>query len=159
MTGAEWIYDNHGPNAVGNLIVRAAEGLLGHEISIEQGNDKVGNYCYWYGRGPSPRFEPRFSEAELAVIEATMGKYGHMNATTIARESKKSAPFELSPARYERLVMPSLRQAARARIEQARRSRRAAHFASGAHQSDSAGQEEPPGSPVDSEVMAALTDA
>ena len=100
-TGAEYIWDEYGPNAQGHIIVKAANRLEEAEritIKSAPGGDRA-RVHHALDRG-RPTFDPVLE----AIVHDVLAKYGSMELSELVAASKETEPFEHSrPGR--KLVM------------------------------------------------------
>ena len=120
LTGLAYQYDDYGPNAVDNLIVKVGDLLDNHELSINRVRALFGGPKFEYQVGPAPRFEPTLNESAHEVVDQIIVEYGRLSLTGLIRASKTTAPFALSPQPGDRLQMRSLKQEASANLESLR---------------------------------------
>ncbi len=121
LTGMSYVYDDYGPNAVDNLIVRVGDMLNGHELLIEESVTKKGVRWYAYRTGPSPRFDPGFPPEATHTIDEIVGECGRLPVEEIVAVAKKTRPFRSNPVQGSRLEMVTLRQDASRRLDDLRR--------------------------------------
>jgi len=108
LTGADYIRDNHGPNAEGNAIVKTAEAMQGHELKMHTGLSKRGRLQHTYKVGHASRFEPKFDQAKTGVIEEIISLCGGLSIDDIVTVSKSTVPFRESARHGARLDMRTL---------------------------------------------------
>lgn len=113
LSGLRYVYDNHGPNAEGNLIVKIAEAMNGHELKIETTQSKWGKPQYMYKVGPAPRFEPQFQGEAFEITEEVLRVYGGLSIEDIIAASKSTGPFASGPQPGDTLDMRMLTEKAR----------------------------------------------
>ena len=104
MTGFDYEWSHYGPNAVGNAIVDALDGLV-KAGTISMATVPVPNgTAYRYRIAPS--FDPTrmsLSADEWAAIHAVVDRYGRMNRDQIVRESKTTTPMKKVSHQYDPL--------------------------------------------------------
>ncbi len=113
LTGANYIHDNHGPNAEGNIIIKTAGEMDGRELTMQSSGTKWGKRLFLYKVGHAPRFEPLFPPEALEVIEETIRLYGGMSIDDIVAASKSTVAFRDRPQANGRLDMRALSTKAR----------------------------------------------
>ena len=94
LTGFDYKWDNHGPNAVGNKIVKHADKLEfpQQKIQIDRGLTPSGNLKYMY------RLNAEVTQAEIGdelgeqVIRDVIMAYGHLNFAAIVKAAKATSP-------------------------------------------------------------------
>lgn len=96
LTGVSYVSDNHGPNAEGNVIVKAADVMQGHEVKMSKSLSKWAKPLYIYKVDHAPRFEPEFSAEAKDVIEESIRQYGGLAIPDIVALSKSTAPYRQS---------------------------------------------------------------
>lgn len=98
ITGAQYIWDHYGPNALDDSIAVAAERLVGEGevcrvVGSYQGNH---TYNYWVEDSHATwmRAASELSYGERHIVRDIAKKYGRYNATDLASLAKKTKPFE-----------------------------------------------------------------
>ena len=96
LTGFDYQWDNYGPNAVGNQIIKRLDCLVGMGlVYMRQATTPQGSPVFWY----SISDKVDFSEIPLTVhdwvlIDVTVREYGDMNRSQIVRASKLTLPMQ-----------------------------------------------------------------
>jgi hypothetical protein len=156
LTGLAYEYDDYGPNAVDNLIVKVGDLLDNHELSINRARALFGGPKFEYQVGPAPRFEPILDESAAEVVDQIIGQYGRLSLTGIIAASKATAPFALSPKPGDRLQMKSLKEEARTNLD-ALRTKAKARSEAAKWDDDEVGPAEAPGGQIDQAQSRALS--
>jgi hypothetical protein len=125
LTGTSYVRDNHGPNAEGNVIVKAADVMQGHEVRMQTSLSKWGKPQYIYKVGHAARFQPEFAQEAMDVIEEILQLYGGLSIDDIVAVSKSTTPFRQSPPLGGKLDMRPLSDRARDSLGQLQESVRA----------------------------------
>ena len=120
LTGMGYIYDDHGPNAVDNQIVKVGDLLDNRELVIEQHSTWSGSPQFNYKPGPAPRFDPTFPPDATDTIEEVVEECGAMSVKAIVEASKGTWPFRSNPNQGDALQMQTLKGNATSRLEQIR---------------------------------------
>jgi len=97
ITGLGYMWDDFGPNAISNAIVKESGKLADAEFAcLKVGTSMYGSENYIYSIGPK-RFEiPEnlLSPLERQVIRDTVERYRNYSVTSIVSASKKTKPFK-----------------------------------------------------------------
>lgn len=117
MTGLGYMWDDFGPNAIGNAIVKEADRLaLKDIVHIDPHPNYYGETSYLYSleRGKAGLAE-KLSEAERYVIHDVVAHYRKYGVRDIVRVSKQTEPFKNAQqysvlkmkksAEYEKLML------------------------------------------------------
>ena len=103
LTGLDYFWDDHGPNAVSNKIVKRADGLQSPAgpIEIEKGVTPSGNpkYLYRLTREAEPS---RLDDLGERIIHDVVMTYGSLNWKAIVKAAKATRPI-LRAKRGDRL--------------------------------------------------------
>jgi hypothetical protein len=117
ITGLGYMWDNYGPNAISNAIVKEADKLVGEDFAcVKTGNSMYGGENYLYSLGPkkTDKHKSLLSPFEIQVLRDTVRRYRDHSVQAIVSASKKTTPFKntrqydilemkISPA-YTRLI-------------------------------------------------------
>lgn len=116
MTGLSYMWDDFGPNTIGNAVVKEADHLaLKGVVRIDPRLNYYGETSYLYSleRGKAGLAE-KLSEAERYVIRDVVAHYGRCSVRDIVRISKQTEPFKNAEqysvlkmeksAEYEKLI-------------------------------------------------------
>lgn len=116
MTGLSYVWDDFGPNAIGNAVVKEADRLVLRDIvHIDPRPNYYGETSYLYSleRGRAELVE-KLSEADRYVIRDVVGHYVKYGVRDIVRVSKQTEPFKTAEqygvlkmkksAEYEKLI-------------------------------------------------------
>lgn len=98
ITGTQYRWDHHGPNAVDNSITDTTDQLASEgEVCLTIGSYKESRtYNYWVN-DPYATWRNAASalgDAERQIVRDIARKYGRYNASDLANLSKKTKPFE-----------------------------------------------------------------
>ncbi len=116
MTGLGYMWDDFGPNAIGNAIIKEADRLAKKGIvHIDPRPNYYGETSYLYSlEREKTGLAKKLSEAERYVIRDVVANYGRYPVRDIVRISKQTEPFrnaqqysvlELKKsAEYEKLI-------------------------------------------------------
>ena len=107
ITGLDYMWDNHGPNAISNAIVKEAEKLVQQDFAcMKTGTSMYGteNYMYSLGTKKTDLAQRLLEPIERQVLLDTVKRYRKYNVTEIVAESKKTSPFK-NAHQYEVLQM------------------------------------------------------
>ncbi len=107
LTGLEYMWDNYGPNAMSNAIVKEADGLVNRALLHGRDSTSVyGSESRTYQAFPlTPATEELpldFTEREF--VGKIVKQYGALGVSAIVAESKRTAPFKKA-TQYQRLEM------------------------------------------------------
>ncbi len=107
LTGMEYMWDNYGPNAISNAIVKEADALA--NAAVLHARDSVSMYgtesrtYEAYSLTPVAKELPLdFTEREF--VGKIVKQYGSLGVSAIVAESKRTAPFK-GATQYQRLEM------------------------------------------------------
>ena len=94
LTGFEYVWDNHGPNAVGNQIVKHAYLLKAPRgaIEIDQGLTPSGNPKYSYRIRDGATATPLADDLGDQIVGDVVATYGTLNWSGIVNASKATPP-------------------------------------------------------------------
>ena len=103
-TSFTYSWDNHGPNAQGNAIVRTLEGLASKDsVEMTKSVTPYGNPAYRYKPGQQVEFENLpLTPDDWIFIKSTFDQFGGMNREQIVEASKQTEPVQRS-SQYEDL--------------------------------------------------------
>lgn len=107
LTGLEYMWDNYGPNAMSNAIVKEADGLVNRALLHAQDSVSMyGTASRTYETYPltPPEKELPLDFTEREFVGKIVKQYGHLAVSAIVAESKRTAPFK-SATQYQRLEM------------------------------------------------------
>ena len=114
LTGVGYTWDNFGPNAISNAIVKEADKLVRSEkiqMATQQSMYGGDSFTYWASGESAAESMAHLGAGAGLVIRDTIQKYGHMGVSQIVAASKRSKPFEQAP-QYSVLSMEEDEQAA-----------------------------------------------
>jgi len=94
LTGFEYVWDDYGPNAVGNKIVKGADRLHSAKgmITIDKGLTPSGNAKYQYHLAREARKSELRDELGERIIKDVIMSYGNLNWAAIVRAAKATPP-------------------------------------------------------------------
>jgi uncharacterized phage-associated protein len=107
ITGLGYMWDDHGPNAISNAIVKEAEKLVEEEYAcMKVGRSIYGseNYRYSPGSKKLEAVEELLNQLEKQVIRDVVEHYRDYSITQIVAASKRTQPFKTA-RQYEVLKM------------------------------------------------------
>ena len=111
LTGLTYEWDQFGPNAVGNAIVREAEKLTEKgSVALTVGESMYGGPNYRYRIADAAEI-PDFPPQEAVVIRDVLARYGGLSVSDIVRKSKQTKPFK-EASQFQVLEMTQGRPAA-----------------------------------------------
>lgn len=99
ITGLTYMWDDHGPNAISNAVVKEAEKLVQQDLAcMKTGTSIYGTENYLYSLGPkkSNMAERLLDPMERQVILDTVKRYRNYSITQIIAASKRTTPFKKS---------------------------------------------------------------
>ena len=107
LTGLEYVWDNYGPNAISNAIVKEADGLVNRAVLHAKDNVSMygtdsRTYQAYSLTPPSQELPLDFTEQEF--ISKIVQQYGSLGVSAIVAASKNTAPFK-GATQYQRLEM------------------------------------------------------
>ena len=120
LTGFDYIWDSHGPNAFGNEIVKQADLLesLDERIEIERGVTPSGGPKFLYRVRPGVEQVRLSDELGELVIHDVVMTYGHLNWALIAKAAKATKPIlQAQPGDHLDLTPDSAKQQRFARVQ------------------------------------------
>lgn len=94
LTGFDYVWDDYGPNAVGNRIVKAADRLHSAKgiVSIEKGLTPSGNPKYQYHLSVDTTPIELPDELGERIIKDVVMAFGNLNWSDIVRAAKATQP-------------------------------------------------------------------
>ena len=107
ITGLCYMWDDYGPNAISNAIVKEAEKLVDQDYAcMNVGTSIYGSESYIYKFGPKEMKidDELLSQLERHVISDVVERYRGYNISQIIAASKKTEPFKKAH-QYEVLKM------------------------------------------------------
>lgn len=107
ITGLYYMWDDYGPNAISNAIVKEAEKLVNQDYAcMNVGTSIYGSESYIYKVGPKEMKidDELLSQLERYVISDVVKRYRGYNISQIIAASKKTEPFKKAH-QYEVLKM------------------------------------------------------
>jgi len=107
ITGLGYMWDDHGPNAISNAIVKEAQKLVQQDFAcMKTGTSMYGTENYLYSLGPkkSDMAEHLLEPIERQVLLDTVKRYRNYSVTQIVAASKRTTPFKKAH-QYEVLQM------------------------------------------------------
>lgn len=107
ITGLSYMWDDFGPNAISNAIVKEAEKLVDKDYAcMKVGTSIYGSDNYLYSSGPKKLeiSQELLSPLERQVIRDVVERYRSYNITQIVAASKRTEPFKTTH-QYEVLKM------------------------------------------------------
>lgn len=119
LTGFSYAWDNCGPNAVGNAVVRESERLvaLNRVRCLERPSLAGGQeYLYWTDEDSYGEALKHLSPGELQVVQEVVKQFGRLQLRQLVAESKATKPFEV--ARQYQVLQLEQDQNTRQRREQ-----------------------------------------
>lgn len=96
MTGLQYMWDDFGPNAISNAIVKETDKLLKRDmVCLKTSPNMYGGESYIYSLGPQPTAIPEtlLDKLERYVIKDVVSQYGKYGVREIVSASKKTPPF------------------------------------------------------------------
>ena len=117
LTGLEYVWDNHGPNAISNAIVMEADDLVNE--ALLHARDYVSMYgtsARTYGAyAPTPQAsELPLEPTEREFIAFATDEYGSLGVSAIVAAAKSTTPFR-NATQYQRLELIQREEVARLR--------------------------------------------
>ena len=107
LTGLEYMWDNHGPNAIGHGIkVEANELSNKGRLQCTHNPNIYGGETIEYKIAPNVNLSPISPEGEL-IIGDIVRQYGKLSTAVITAASKRTAPFK-NAVKYQSLRMEQL---------------------------------------------------
>lgn len=107
ITGLGYMWDDFGPNAISNAIVKEADKLVQEDYAcMKVGMSIYGSENYMYSSGPK-KFEvpdELLDQLERQVIQDIVERYRNYNINQIVAASKRTEPFKTAH-QYEVLKM------------------------------------------------------
>lgn len=97
ITGLDYMWDDHGPNAISNAIVKEAQNLVQRDfVRMKTGTSIYGTENYLYSLGPEKTnmAERLLEPLERQVLIDTVKRYRTYNITQIVAASKRTTPFQ-----------------------------------------------------------------
>jgi hypothetical protein len=99
ITGLGYMWDDYGPNAISNAIVKEAQKLVDRDfICMKVGTSIYGTDNYLYSLGPEKadveHLTGSLEPLERRVLIDTVKRYRDFNITQIVAASKKTTPFK-----------------------------------------------------------------
>ena len=107
LTGLEYVWDNYGPNAISNAIVKEADALANAAVlHVRDSVSMYGTESRTYEAYPltpvAKELPLDFTEREF--VGKIVKQYGALGVSAIVAESKRTAPFK-GATQYQRLEM------------------------------------------------------
>jgi uncharacterized phage-associated protein len=97
ITGLGYMWDDHGPNAMSNAIVKEAQKLVEQDFArMKIGTSMYGteNYLYSLGLKKTDMAKHLLDSIERQVLLDTVKRYRNYSITQIVAASKKTVPFK-----------------------------------------------------------------
>ncbi len=97
ITGLGYMWDDHGPNAISNAIVKEVQKLVQQDFAcMKTGTSMYGTENYLYSLGPekTDMAEHLLDSIERQVILDTVKRYRNYSIPKIVAESKRTSPFK-----------------------------------------------------------------
>lgn len=96
LTGFEYVWDDYGPNAAGNKIVKRADNIHSAKgrINIDKGLTPSGNPKYQYCLTTEAGHFELADELAERIIEDVMMTYGNLNWSDIVKAAKETPPVK-----------------------------------------------------------------
>lgn len=96
ITGFAYMWDDHGPNAVSNAVVKETDRLLDADfVCMKEGTSMYGSPNYLYSLGhKKAEIGGLLSPLEVEVLRDTVARYGGYSVSSIVSASKKTKPFK-----------------------------------------------------------------
>jgi hypothetical protein len=120
LTGFDYVWDDYGPNALGNKIVKRADKLHSARgvINIDKGLTPSGNPKYQYRLKTEDRQVELDDELGDRIIKDVIMAYGNLNWAAIVRAAKATPPvMQAKPGDRLDLVPDSDKQRRLARLQ------------------------------------------
>jgi hypothetical protein len=94
LSGLDYWWDNHGPNAIGNAIVKRADWMELEHGSIRswEGVTPFGNSKFLYEAGEDMPVEPIDEGLAEAIIVEVLANYGHLGWKRLTAVAKQTRP-------------------------------------------------------------------
>ena len=119
LSGLGYIWDNHGPNAVGNAIVKRADWMELTEgtIHIHETMNQMGNSKFLYRAEEDVPVQPIPDELAEALIREVVRAYGPLGWSRLTSFAKKTRPMrgisqgdplDLTPTQRTNLVLRTI---------------------------------------------------
>ena len=120
LTGFKYMWDHHGPNAVGNAIL-GETAKLSRKLTVHctQYPNIHGNTTSLYRILPKKAVPSLSPEAEM-IIEDVVRQYGKLNTNQITEASKRTEPFRTAK-QYDLLHMKQIARVKRTTAEDYKR--------------------------------------
>ncbi len=95
LTGFEYVWDNHGPDATGNAIVKRADLLQSEReaIQIDKGTTPSGNPKYTYRPSSSGERLALNDDLGERIIQDVIMTFGNLNWAAIVKAAKSTRPI------------------------------------------------------------------
>ncbi len=97
ITGLGYMWDDYGPNAISNAIVKEAQKLVQRDfVCMKTGTSMYGTENYLYSLGPEKTnmAERLLEPLERQVLIDTVKRYRNYSVTKIVATSKRTTPFK-----------------------------------------------------------------
>jgi uncharacterized phage-associated protein len=121
LTGLSYIYDNFGPNAEGNAIVKVGDQLRDHDLLSIQHVEFASGQSFTYQLSEGITSSPELPQDEREVAEDILREYGHMSRDEITKAAKATRPFATNPAPQDVLKMTTLEDVAQDALKRLRK--------------------------------------
>ncbi len=96
LTGLRYMWDNYGPNAVSNAIVKEADRLVSKGVlrmSAQQSAYGTGSFRYWTSPEEAEQALSDLGPGERQVVRDIAKEFGKQSVKSIVAASKQTAPF------------------------------------------------------------------
>ncbi len=107
LTGLRYMWDNYGPNAVSNAIVKEADRLVSKGVlrmSAQQSAYGTGSFRYWTSPEEAEQALNDLGPGERQVVRDIAREFGKQSVKGIVAASKQTAPFS-NAEQYDVLEM------------------------------------------------------
>ncbi len=97
ITGLGYMWDDHGPNAISNAIVKESQKLVQQDfVCMKMGTSIYGTENYLYSLGPekTDMAKSLLEPVERQVLLDTVKRYRNYSITQIVAASKRTTPFK-----------------------------------------------------------------
>ena len=108
LTGFHYVWDNYGPNAAHNDIVKTSDVLsLRGLVRVQESLTPFGNSKFLYALEDSVQVEPLPDELGQRIMAEVVAKYGNVGWKEIVKASKRTKPFKKARPGDELDLSPS----------------------------------------------------
>ena len=97
LTGLSYVWDNYGPNAISNALVKEASSLVSSGKASMVAKPSIygtDEYVYWIAQTTEQEYMEQLGPGERQILRDILEDFGRMSVRNIVAASKRTAPFK-----------------------------------------------------------------